>query len=284
MRISFFVSIVLVFLFASCAKTRIHEHEEFGKIFKAHNINTGCFIVRDHTHDALYYFNKEQCLSRFLPASTFKIFNSLVSLETAVAADDQLLIKWDSVVRRSEWNKDMNMREAFKTSCVPYYQELARRVGKEKFQFYLDTTRYGNKNCGGAVDMFWLNDSLQISADEQVGFIKRLYFDELPFSERSQRIVRSLMLWEDKPEYKLYYKTGTGMMKDSTIYWVVGYAEKIEHVKEHANSMNKTDVRNYPYFFAQNFVLPNSDTSKNWFSERLQIMHEMLQSIQAVSK
>ena len=284
MRPQFFLSILFIFLLIACAKTRIHEHDEFGKIFKEHGINTGCFIVRDHTHDALYFFNKEQCLRRFLPASTFKIFNSLVSLETAVAADDQLVIKWDSVVRRTEWDKDMNMREAFKTSCLPYYQELARRIGKERFQFYLDTTRYGNKNCGGKIDEFWLTDSLKITADEQVGFLKKLYFDELPFAERTQRIVRSLMLREDKPEYKLYYKTGTGVMADSTIYWIVGYAEKIEHIKEHANSMNKSDVRNYPFFFAQNFVLPNSDTSKNWFDERLKIMHEMLQNIQAISK
>jgi beta-lactamase class D len=114
--------------------------------------------------------------------------------------------------------------------------------------------------------------------------MKRLYFDELPFSERTQRIVRSLMLWEDTPKYKLYYKTGTGVMKDSTIYWVVGYAEKIEHIKEHENSMNKTDVRNYPFFFAQNFILPNSDTSKNWLAERLKIMHEMLETMDVISK
>ena len=126
------------------------------------------------------------------------------------------------------------------------------------------------------MDLFWLNDTLQISADEQLGFIKKLYFDELPFSERTQRIVRSMMLQEETDSYKLYYKTGTGNYKDSTVYWVVGFIEKIEHVKEHEESMNKSNVRNYPYFFAQNFSVKNNDTSQNWFEIRIKALKEVL--------
>jgi beta-lactamase class D len=204
-------------------------------------------------------------------------------LETAIAPDEQLIIRWDSVQRwNTLWNKDMNMREAFKVSSVPYYQELARRIGKDYMQHYLDTVRYGNKRIGQHIDMFWLNDTLQISADEQVGFLKKLYFEELPFSERSQRIVRSIMLQDDTPDYKLYYKTGTGVSKDSTIYWVVGFAERIEHVKEHEKSMNKSNVRNYPYFFAQNFSVANSDSSRNWYKARIDVLYQILGAMEIV--
>jgi beta-lactamase class D len=97
-----------------------------------------------------------------------------VALETAVAADEKLVIKWDGIDRnRPEWNEDLDMREAFKRSAVPYFQELARRIGKDNFKHYLDTVQYGNRNMGGPIDMFWLNDSLQISADEQLGMMKR---------------------------------------------------------------------------------------------------------------
>ncbi len=240
-------------------------------------------MLRDNNHESIHYYNKERCIQRFEPASTFKIFNSLVALETAVAPDDQLVIKWDGITRwRPEWNKDMNMREAFKVSCVPYYQEIARRIGPGRMQHYLDTVKYGNMKMEGSIDTFWLNNSLQISADEQTGFVKKLYFAELPFAERTQRIVKTLMLQEQTPAYNLYYKTGTGRVGDKYIYWVVGFVERIEHVKEPEGSMNKSDVREYPYFFAQNFEMPVTDTSKDWLKVRIELVHDILKSYGAI--
>ena len=284
MNIRVVVACLSVVLLASCAKSRIKEHPEWSKFYEAYGIKYACFILRDNNHESIHYYNKERSTQRFLPASTFKIFNSLVALETAVAADDQLVIKWDGVPRKPEWDKDMTMREAFKVSCLPYYQEIARRIGPAKIQHYIDTVKYGNMNMAGRIDNFWLNDSLQISADEQTGFLKKLYFAELPFSERSQRIVKTMMLREETPGYNLYYKTGTGMVGNKTIYWIVGFAEKIEHVKEPEGSMNKSDVRNYPYFFAQNFELPTSDTSKDWFKVHVDILHDVLKDYGAIPK
>jgi beta-lactamase class D len=274
-----------ILLLSSCAKTRIKEHPEWGKFYEQAGIKDACFILRDNNHESIHYYNQKRCTQPFLPASTFKIFNSLVALETAVAPDDQLVIKWDSVVRdHAEWNKDMNMREAFKVSNVAYYQEIARRIGPAKMQHYLDTVRYGNMKMGGRIDNFWLNDSLQITADEQVGFLKRLYFYELPFSERTQRIVKTMMLHEQTPGYNLYYKTGTGHVGDKYIYWVVGFSERIEHVKEPKGSMNASDFRNYPYFFAQNFEMPVSDTTKDWFKVRIDLVHDLLKEYGAITK
>lgn len=272
------LAIAASILLFSCARTRIKEKEEWGKIFEKHGVKDGCFILRDNNHESVYYYNLKRDSTRYLPASTFKIFNSLVALETGVAPDDQLIIKWDSVQRRLEWDKDMDMREAFKVSCVPYYQEIARRIGKDRMQRYLDTVKYGNMRMGGAIDMFWLNDTLKITADEQLGFVKKLYFNELPFSERSQRIVRSLMLREEGPGYKLYYKTGWGQLPDKNVLWVVGFAEKIVSVKEPKESMNKSDERIYPYFFAENFELPADAKVDQWAQVRLDILHDILKS------
>lgn len=271
------LSIILSVVFlSSCARSRIEEHTGWGKYYEAYGIKDACFMMKDNNHESFHFYNKARCLQRFTPASTFKIFNSLVALETAVAPDEQLVIKWDGVPRKPEWDKDMNMREAFKVSCVPYYQEIARRIGRSQMQFYLDTVKYGNMKIGDSVDKFWLDNSLQISADEQVGFIRSMYFYELPFSERSQRIVRSMMLQEETADYKLYYKTGTGVLPGKHIYWVTGFVEKIVKVKEPAESMNKSDVRMYPYFFSQNFEVPDNDTSQDWFKVRLDIVHKIL--------
>jgi len=284
MRTRFLLLCLSVLFTLSCTQTRVKDHADWGKYYEQQGIKNACFILRDNNHESIHYYNKERCITRFTPASTFKIFNSLVGLETAVAPDDRLMIKWDSIDRhRPEWNKDMTMAEAFKVSNVGYYQELARRIGATRMKHYIDTVKYGNMNMTGGIDQFWLNDSLQISADEQAGFVKRMYFAELPFSERSQRIVRNMMLQEETPGYKLYYKTGTGRISgDKYIYWVTGFVERTMHVKEDKESMNKTDFRDYPYFFSQNFEMPVSDTSKDWFKVRIQLVKDVLKDYGAL--
>ncbi len=274
-----------VILLSSCAETRITDHEEWGAKYAKYGIKDACFILRDNNHESIHYYNKERCIKRFLPASTFKIFNSLIALETAVAPDERLMIRWDSTNKsRPSCDSNMTMNDAFRESCLWYYQEIARRIGAARMQHYLDTIKYGNMNMAGGLDKFWLIDSLQISADEQAGFVKRLYFAELPVSERSQRIVKNMMLREETPGYRLFYKTGTGQIGDKYIYWVTGFIERIERVKEHKNSMNKANERDYPYFFSQNFEMPVADTSRDWFKTRIEVLKEVLKDYGAMPK
>lgn len=282
-RIFLFLLPLTAVIFSSCRESRIKDHDEWGKYFEDQGIKKSCFILRDNNHESIHYYNKERCLERFSPASTFKIFNSLVALETGIAPDEQMVIKWDGVARRPEWDKDMNMREAFKVSNLPYYQEIARRIGPNLMQHYIDTAKYGNMRIGGAIDQFWLNDTLKISADEQLGFVKRLYFNELPFSERAQRIVRSMMLREDTAGYKLYYKTGWSKLPNRDLLWVVGFAEREVSVKEPKESMNKGNMRAYPYFFAENFEVPANDTTKDWAKIRIDILHNLLRDYGAIN-
>jgi beta-lactamase class D len=213
-------------------------------------------------------------LSRpYSPASTFKIMNSLVALETNIAPDENMMIQWDGITRwKSDWNKDMDMREAFKVSSVPYYQELARRIGEVEMQKWLDTVKYGNRRIGPKIDEFWLNDTLKISADEQVGLMKKLYFDKLPFSQRALRIVRSLMLQEDTDEYRLYFKTGTQQNEERTMGWLVGFIERKEIQK---GVLTKKEETNYkPYFFALN--METKDTTMDTKSVRIAILKDLL--------
>src|ERR1700710_142647 len=89
-----------------------------------------------------------------LPASTFKIPNSLIALETGVVADpDKDVFKWDGVTRSIEpWNKDHTLRSAIAVSAVPVYQEIARRIGQERREKYVDLFEYGNRDIGGGID------------------------------------------------------------------------------------------------------------------------------------
>lgn len=278
----FLFGLLAVCILSSCAKSRIKEHKEWSKFYENQGIKDACFILRDNNHESIHYYNQDRSIQRMSPASTFKIFLSLVALETAVAPDDQLVIKWDSVQRKPDWDKDMNLREALTSSSEPYFKELARRIGPARLQHYLDTVKYGNMTMTGSVDEVWTNNSLQISADEQTGFLKKLYFAELPFAERTQRIVKTMMLRDQTPGYNLYYKTGTVDVNSKRILWVTGFAERIDHVKEPKGSMNNSDTRAYPYFFAQNFEVPIADTAKNWFTIRMDILHDVLKEYGAL--
>lgn len=192
----------------------------------------GTLVIYDVNKNEYITINPERAALRFTPASTFKIPNSLIGLETGVIKDENFVIKWDGIKRwNDDWNKDHNLSSAIKLSVVPYYQELARRVGRERMQKYLNSLNYGNKIIGENVDSFWLDNSLQISADEQVEFMKKLHEYKLPFSKRTIGIVKNIMSEEKYSKSVLKYKTGTGKKTTGEfIGWLVGYIEKENNV------------------------------------------------------
>jgi beta-lactamase class D len=190
----------------------------------------GCAVVYDPRERTVRRFNAPRCSERFVPCSTFKIPNSLIGLETGVIPDADHVIKWDGVKRwREELNHDHTLRTAFRDSVVWYYQELARRVGREKMQEYVQRLAYGNADISGPIDEFWLSGPLRISADEQVVFIDRLRRGDLPFSKRTHDIVRDIMTLEQKDGWTLRGKTGTegapGRDGQNVLGWFVGWTE-----------------------------------------------------------
>lgn len=228
---------VLIFL-ASCNTNNINNDTVAEKQFRAHHV-TGSFAMWDNAKNVFDIYNMKRYRdSVYSPASTFKIFNSLVALNTSRVFSDTVVVPWDGVVRTFpngdtayKWNKDMDMREAFKVSSVPFYQEMARRIGRDTMQFWLDSVKYGNRKIGDKIDEFWLNNTLTITADEQLGFVKRLYFKQLPFQNVVQEMVKDMMIQEKTDIYTLAYKTGWGKTKEGNeLGWVVGWIEENKHV------------------------------------------------------
>ncbi len=165
-----------------------------------------------------------------LPASTFKIPNSLIALETGVVADpDKDVFKWDGVTRSIEaWNKDHTMRSAIAASAVPVYQEIARRIGQERMQKYLDLFDYGNRDIGGGIDQFWLSGNLRIDPIQQVDFVDRLRRGVLPVSKRSQDLVRDILPVTKVGDATIHAKSGLlgAEVGKPSLGWLVGWAEK----------------------------------------------------------
>ncbi len=188
----------------------------------------GTFVLYDELADQYSVFNEPQSEKRLTPCSSFKIYNSLIALETGVAADENLLIKWNGEPSSiAGWNQDHTMDSAIKNSVVWYYQELASRIGPERMQKYLDALPYGNRDISGGIARFWLHSSLKISAKEQVELLRRLYQDDLPFSPRNMAIVRRIIVQSEQNGVRFSGKTGSAFVDGQyTAGWFVGAVEK----------------------------------------------------------
>jgi len=204
----------------------------------------GGFVLYDRNADRFTVYRPEECRRRVTPASTFKILNSLIGLETGVIRDEHFVIPWDSVHRDIEsWNRDHDLASAIANSVVPYYQELARRVGRARMSAYIDSIGYGNNDASGPIDRFWLGSTLLISADEQVDFLRRLYDGRIPFSRRSMDIVKRILVLEHNAEYVLRGKTGYSEDRSGVVVgWFIGYVEKFGNVYFFALNMTSPDV------------------------------------------
>src|SRR5471032_151483 len=165
-----------------------------------------------------------------LPASTFKIPNSVIALETGVVGDpDKDIFKWDGVVRSIEgWNRDHTLRSAIAVSAVPVYQETTRRIGAERMQKYLELFEYGNHDIGGGIDQFWLTGALRIDPVQQVDFVDRLRRGVLLVSKRSQDLVRDILPVTKAGDTIISAKTGLlgAELGKPSLGWLVGWAEK----------------------------------------------------------
>jgi len=255
-RLSFIL--LSAFLFSRCSINNLTIDQEIKTYFDKYQVK-GTFAFFDNAQAHFTIYDTAAYRKRYCPASTFKIVNSLIGLETGRIFDEKMTIPWDGVKRDfPDWNKDLTMEEAFAVSAVPYYQEVARRIGRDTMQYWLDTLSYGNKDISGAIDSFWLNNTLQISPDEQLGLVKRLYFGQLPFQKRTQEIVKKVMLRESNTLYQLSYKTGWTRSSGRNIGWIVGWIEENRH----------------PYFFV--LLAESPDPTYDMMNKRQELLKDLL--------
>lgn len=236
-----FISVALYMV--ACSPNNVQVNNELGNYFDSAGVKGSFALFNNGTGDFTIYNLDRYKDSVYSPASTFKVVHAMIALETGVVSDEKMTIQLDSAV---------TMEQAFKQSIVPYFQEVARRIGKDTMQFWLDSLQYGNHTIGKSIDSFWLNNTIKITPDEQLGIVKRLFFNQLPFQKRTHEIVKRLMLQESNANYQLSYKTGlTYKENGDQLAWVIGWIEENKH----------------PYFFVLNLEgtkqVPMVDTRIN---------------------
>ncbi|MCJ8288851.1 MAG: class D beta-lactamase [Crocinitomicaceae bacterium] len=205
-----------------------------------------------------------------LPASTFKIPNSIIALELGVMEDDSTLIPWDGEAKRlKRWEQDLFFRDAFHASCVPCYQEIARKVGVKRMKKFTSEFKFGEMIFDSTnLDMFWLEGASLINQFQQISFLKAFNEERLSISKRTHRLMSRLMIIEENEDYTLRGKTGWSVQNDQDNCWFVGYVE----------------TKNESYYFATNIEPKTQSESSNIGSIRKEVSLKALEILGLINK
>jgi len=202
---------------------------------------TGTMLVRRLSDGREWVHNPARADSAYLPASTFKIVNASIALETGVVSGPGESFRWDGVQREFEsWNQDHTLRSAMAASAVPVYQEVARRIGEPRMSQWLRGIGYGNTDTGGGLDQFWLTGALRTSAREQVDFLERYLTGRTPFRAATVDSVSAMLVNNRGEGWSLYAKSGWAF--EVQLGWWVGW----------------TRYRGETYVFALNMAMPDA--------------------------
>ena len=201
----------------------------------------GAAVFYDVKKGQYTVYNAELADTPRSPCSTFKIISSLIALENGILKPEDSMRTWSGEVFWNEaWNRDLDFRDAFRTSCVWYFREVIDAVGQESMQEALNRLQYGNCDISDwegrlntnqnnrALTGFWLESSLLISPKEQTQVMERIFGMDSIYSERTREELRQVMLVAeyDHPDIKIYGKTGMGKADGITVdAWFTGFAE-----------------------------------------------------------
>lgn len=200
-------------------------YEDLGGYFEGYD---ACFVLFDTQSNSYTIYNEEKSARPMPPNSTFKIYNSLIGLESGVIKDENTAFKWDGTKHSiEEWNKDHTLQTAFSSSVVWYYKRLAVQVGEKTMQEYIDRLEYGNQDISGGIDRFWLQSTLKITPLQQVELLKSMYNYELPFSKENVDIVKRIMVVSKEGDAVFAGKTGSSAITSNQAGhgWFVGFVE-----------------------------------------------------------
>lgn len=241
--------------------------ESFQDIIDSNQV-AGSILIYDAQKNEYFSNDFERAETGFLPASTFKIVNSMIGLETGVLEDENHLFKWDGNPRRMAiWNKDLTLAEAYKVSCVPCYQEVARNIGTKRMNEYLKKLDYGNMEIADSmIDLFWLEGEFNISQKQQIDFLKRFYNKKLPLSDKTYAAMQKIMVIDENEEYTLSGKTGWAIRNGNNIGWFVGFVEKGDNV----------------YYMAANVTPLNQAETNDFARIRLRIGLDAMQDLEII--
>ena len=244
MKQSLGIVFLLSMLVFACTPNNVKTDTSINKIMDSAQVK-GCFALMENgsgqftiTHLAYY---KD---SSFAPLQTFFAIPTLIALDRGIISHDAKT--WAAM------------------DSVNYYEGLIAQIGRPTMLSTRDSLHYGKGIASADSTHYWNNGSLTITPDEQLGFIKKLYFNELPFQKRSQEMYKKMILKEDNANYKLSYMNGVDTIKGNA--WSLGFVEENKH----------------PYFFVlytKNSKTKNAQNEHNALLMRILLQQGFLKGV-----
>ncbi len=244
------VLLLLFLILSSCTQRQDSnkkniKSENFQSILDTSDVS-GVILIYDSEKKEFYSNDFEEARKGTIPASTYKIPNSIIGLETNFLKDENTIFEWNGNKRAySIWEKDLSLKEAFQKSCVPCYQYLAAKIGAKKMKEELKKLKFGEMQfTDKTIDNFWLKGKSKITPFQQIDFLKRLHNEQLPISKSTYKTIKKILIIEHNENFVLSGKTGFANVTGTNIAWFVGYLEEREKTFYFATriSPNKKDL------------------------------------------
>lgn len=190
---------------------------------------TGAFLLQRDAGTPQTLYGADWATKPQPPASTFKVLLALIALETGALRSADEVVKWDGTPYpdKPEWQKDMALREAMQISSEPYFQVLAKRIGRERLAEWVTRVGYGNGRIGPDAPMAWHDGVLTVTAQQQLAFVDRLRRGALPFSAQTIATTKTAMYDGNTGGRRIYGKTGTHSAGKGVpgVGWWIGWVE-----------------------------------------------------------
>jgi len=267
------ITLVFFINLISCQSQKLgnkskHISIEFEALALDKNVR-GSILIYDLNNKTYYSNDYDWAKSGRIPASTFKIPHSLIALELGITKNEASVFRWDGEKRAYKlWQQDLTFKQAFHYSCVPCYQEIARKVGTRDMNTFMKEFNYGTMDIhNNNIDEFWLVGESKINQYEQIDFLKRLYLSHLPISMRTDQLFKQLFIVKQTTDYILRAKTGLAVKNGNYNTWYVGYIEKAQNV----------------YFFATN-ISPKGSEHKSLVKKRKGITIKAMEQLHFLSR
>lgn len=204
----------------------IVDRPDWGRHFAEAGVVGTIVVVDERPGGRAMVHNPERARTRYTPASTYKLPHALFAMDAGVVADPEQVFRWDGIERTiPTWNQDHTVGLAIRTSAVWVFQTIAQELGLERARSALREIDYGSAETSEAIDRYWLDGSLTISANEQIPFLRDLHGERLPFDADHQRAVKDAMIVASGSDATLRGKTGWASGEDPSVGWWVGWAE-----------------------------------------------------------
>lgn len=231
----------------------------------------GSTTIYDYKNQKWIFTDKQDAEIATLPASTFKIPNSLFILDYKAVVDENEIYKWDGKpkshfgIEMKVWEKDTDLKNAYKNSTVWFYVAASQKISRKKYKEILRKIDYGNNNLNEKGADFWNYGDFAISPKNQVEFLIKLYENRLPFLQTSIDHVKRIMVSKNEDNYTFRDKTGWTRKNGEDIGWWVGYLTTDDNI----------------YFFATRLIKDINEDNPDFLRGRKKVTKQILKVIEA---